>query len=191
MDLQPATQPSLSLDTERLILRPPREADAERIAEIANDMRVVRGTLHFPFPYTPDDALAFITRSRENRAKADSLAFSIERRADALLIGGVGLVFQATHERAELGYWLGVDYFNRGYATEAASALLGFGFGVLKLTRIYASHYASNPASGRVMQKLGMTYEGTMRSNIIRFGEHQDSVCYAMLRPEWEAAQAP
>lgn len=190
MDLQPARQLSLTLDTERLLLRAPREEDAARIAELANDIRVVRGTLHMPFPYAVEDAHTFITRSRENREAGASLSFSIEQRASKLVIGGIGLVLEPVHERAEMGYWLGVAYWNQGYASEAGRALLDYGFGVLGLYRIYAAHYTGNPASGRVMQKLGMTYEGTLRSQIIRFGERQDSAYYSLLLPEWEAARA-
>lgn len=189
MDLQPAMQPSLTLETERLILRLPREDDAARIAELANDIRVVQGTLHLPFPYTVNDAEAFIARARLNRETGESMPCSIVRRADELLIGGIGLVFQPGYERAEMGYWLGADYWNQGYAAEAGRALLGFGFGVLGLYRIYATHFTDNPASGRVMQKLGMTCEGTLRGHLIRFGQHKDTVCYGILRPEWEAAQ--
>lgn len=189
MDLQPARDLSLTLDTERLILRAPREEDAPRIAAIANDMRVIQGTLRMPFPYTQDDALNFIAFSRQNRETGASVNFSIERRVDGLLIGGIGLVLQPEHERAEMGYWLGVDYWNLGYTSEAGQALLDFGFGVLGLYRIYATHFVNNPASGRVMQKLGMNYEGTMRGHLMRFDQHNDTVYYGILRLEWEAAR--
>ena len=190
MDLQPAAQPTLTLETERLILRAPHEDDAARIAEIANDLHVIRGTLRMPLPYTPNDALEFIALAREGRKQGETLNFSIERRAGRLLIGGIGLVFQPAHERAEMGYWLGVDYWNQGYATEAGRTLLEFGFDVLGLYRIYATHFADNAASGRVMQKLGMTYEGTLRGHLVRFDQHHDSVYYGILRSEWEAARS-
>lgn len=177
------------IESDRLILRPMREADAPVMAELANDIRVIDGTLSMPFPYTLDDAHAFIAYAREHRATGQSLPCAIERRADGQFLGGIGLVLQPAHRRAELGYWLGVPFWGHGYATEAARALIDFGFGALGLNRIYAVHYHTNPASGRVMQRLGMTYEGTKRQHIIRFGVPRDDVCYGILRSDWEAGR--
>jgi RimJ/RimL family protein N-acetyltransferase len=84
---------------------------------------------------------------------------------------------------------IGVPYWNQGYATEAAQHAVDWGFQQLGLNRIYAQHFGSNPASGRVMQKMGMKYEGTLRQHYIRFGEVQDAVCYGILRDEWQAKQ--
>jgi RimJ/RimL family protein N-acetyltransferase len=95
------------------------------------------------------------------------------------------------HKRAELGYWIGVPYWNHGYASEAARRVVNWGFQYLGLNRIYAQHFADNPASGRVMQKIGMQYEGTLRQPFIRLGEARDSVCYGILKDEWETMQKP
>jgi RimJ/RimL family protein N-acetyltransferase len=175
------------LTSERLMLRPMRDADAPVLAELANDIRVIDGTLTMPFPYTLEDAVAFIGHARESRATARSMPCAIERRSDGQFLGGMGLVLQPAHQRAELGYWLGVPFWGQGYATEAARALIDFGFETLGLNRIFAVHYHTNPASGRVMQRLGMTYEGTLRQHVIRFDIPRDDVCYGLLRPDWEA----
>ena len=80
-----------------------------------------------------------------------------------------------------------MPYWNRGYATEAARAMLTFGFEVLELNRIFAEYYARNPASGRVMQKIGMTHEGMLRQHMFKDDRFEDSVVYGILRSEWEA----
>lgn len=178
---------NLILTSERLILRPPREGDALPMAALANDRRVAEGTLNMPFPYDAHDAEVFIEVAREARMKNAFLANAVERKGDGVFIGVIGLAFQLEYNRAELGYWLGVPFWNQGYTTEAARILLDFAFRELRLNRVYAAHYGDNPASGRVMQKLGMAYEGTLRQHLIRLGRPRDSVCYGILRDEWLA----
>lgn len=89
------------------------------------------------------------------------------------------------HRRAEMGYWLGVPYWNRGYMTEAGRAMLAYGFGELELHRIHARHFTRNPASGRVLRKLGMTYEGTQREHVQKGEGFEDLANYGILRREW------
>ena len=89
------------------------------------------------------------------------------------------------HARAELGYWVGVPYWNRGVATEAARALVAFGFGALGLHRVQARHLTRNPASGRVMQKLGMRLEGVHREAVRKWDRFEDLAMYAVLAREW------
>ena len=101
--------------------------------------------------------------------------------ADGTLIGTVGLALVMEDRRAELGYWIGVPWWNRGFATEAARAVVDFGFGSLGLHRIMARHLARNPSSGRVMEKLGMTKEGMLRHHVLKWGEFEDLVVYAVL----------
>lgn len=187
MDQFGAALVDLVLESERLILRTPRPGDALPMAALANDRRVAEGTLNMPFPYDAHDAETFIELARTARERSSFLANAIERKSDGAFIGMIGLVFQMEYDRAELGYWLGVPFWNQGYATEAARALLDFAFRELRLNRVYAAHYGDNPASGRVMQKLGMTYEGTLRQHLIRLGRPKDNVCYGILRDEWLA----
>ncbi len=101
------------------------------------------------------------------------------------LIGGVGLIITSAHRRAEIAYWLGVPYWNQGYMTEAASALVEYGFTKMSLHKITASHFARNPASGRVMQKLGMTQEGLLRQDVHKGDGFEDMVLYGLLAAEW------
>jgi [ribosomal protein S5]-alanine N-acetyltransferase len=84
-----------------------------------------------------------------------------------------------------LGYWIGKDFWNKGYGTEAACAVLKYGFKVMGLHRIHAHHFGSNPASGKIMQKLGMTYEGTKRQHIKKWDKFEDAVVYGILKNEF------
>jgi len=90
------------------------------------------------------------------------------------------------HRRAELGYWVGVPYWGNGYATEAARAVVKYGFGTLGLHRIFASHFANNPASARVLRKIGMRYEGRLRGHVLKWGEFLDLEMYGMLASDAE-----
>jgi len=86
-----------------------------------------------------------------------------------------------------MGYWIARECWNRGYATEAAAALLAYAFEALGLHRVYARHFPRNPPSGRVMQKLGMVYEGRQREHVLRWDVFEDLDCYGILRSEWHA----
>ncbi|NEP60397.1 MAG: GNAT family N-acetyltransferase, partial [Symploca sp. SIO2G7] len=87
---------------------------------------------------------------------------------------------------AELGYWIGVLYWSKGYCTEAAKAVVQYGFEVIGLHRIQAAHFPHNPASGRVMQKIGMSYEGYRRQHILKWGKFEDLELYGILKSDWQ-----
>jgi RimJ/RimL family protein N-acetyltransferase len=86
------------------------------------------------------------------------------------------------HALAEMGYWIGKPFWNHGYCTEAAKRLVRFGFEALQLNRILARHLSRNPASGRVMEKIGMQYEGCLRQHIKKWGVFEDLKIYAILK---------
>ncbi len=170
------------LRTERLRLRPPRPDDAERLAHIANDIQIARNmTAQFPHPYTLDDAKKFVTSG-----PAGLLIELLEPETDDD-IGMIGVVgggnlddpYEGVHS---FGYWLGVNYWAQGYATEAAGAYLDHVLNAAPserpLRRVEASVYGWNPASGNVLAKLGLEHEGTRRRRIARFGEVTDELLY-------------
>ena len=95
------------------------------------------------------------------------------------------MVIQTADERAELGYWVGKPFWGQGYCTEAAQAVIAYGFQTLGLNRIQAHHFGRNPASGRVMQKLGMRYEGLERQYHKKWGQFEDGLGYAILREDF------
>jgi len=182
----PLPQPTLT--TERLRLRPFALRDARRVQTLVGAREIANTTLNIPHPYEDGMAEAWI-RTHAPRYAADELAtYAITLRDSEELVGAVGLVIDRAHARAELGYWIGVPYWNHGYATEAARELVRFGFEDLALQRIHAAHLVRNPASGRVMQKAGMRHEGRLRHHIVKWGVYEDVDVYGILADELPAS---
>jgi ribosomal-protein-alanine N-acetyltransferase len=144
-------------------------------------------TLSIPHPYPAGAAEDWIGGHQAAFDKGEEVTWAITARDNGPLMGAVGLRLSPVRRHAEMGYWLSVPDWNQGYMSEAARAVLDYGFGQLGLLRIYATHFARNPASGRVMQKAGMTYEGCLRQHVLRWGVPQDLVHYGILRAEWLA----
>jgi RimJ/RimL family protein N-acetyltransferase len=143
------------LETYRLLLRPPQDADAEAIFPLANNFAVAKNTISMPHPYTMDDARGFIARSRERRTKGIDYPFAVFRKNDMTLVGAVGVHPDLNYE---LGYWIGEPFWGKGYATEAARRVTRFAFEDLNAKEVRAGWYADNPASGRVLEKIGFHY---------------------------------
>jgi ribosomal-protein-alanine N-acetyltransferase len=168
-----------TLCTARLLLRPYTNDDIPELLPLISAREVAATTLRIPHPYSQADAEEFVRRAAE-----DQVRFAIVLADSRKLIGGVGLRLEMAHNRAELGYWLGVPYWGKGYATEASRAMLQHGFEALNLQRVYASHTTNNPASGNVLRKLGMAYEGRHRQHILKWGEYLDLEFYGILRDD-------
>ena len=141
-------------------------------------------TLSIPHPYPEDQAQQWILQRPQAWRDNTALNYAITQPDDTLC-GSVSLGLDGLHNQAELGYWIGKPYWGKGYATEAAEAIMTFGFNTLQLNRINATHFSDNPASGRVMEKLGMTYEGTRRRFTLRAGQYRDIKLYGLLREDW------
>jgi [ribosomal protein S5]-alanine N-acetyltransferase len=172
------------LETDRLVLRPWRLDDAPALQQLASAKQVADGLVSLPHPYPEGGAAEWIASTVAD----DRPRFAIVRRDDGALVGSIGLAVEPEHRRAEVGYFVGVEHWGRGYATEALLALLAYGFGELGLNRIFAHHFLRNPASGRVLEKAGMRCEGTRRRHTLKDGEFLDSAVYALLRSEHEGA---
>ena len=174
-----------TLETARLRIRPYRDADIPELLPLIGTREVAATTLRIAHPYTEQDARDFFELAKE----PDKLWLAITLRADGRQIGGIGLRLERQHQHAELGYWLGVAYWGQGYATEAAREMLRYGFEELGLHRIFATHFKRNAASGRILKKLGMQYEGCQRGHLLKWGEFVDSEMYGILRREWETRE--
>ena len=177
--------PQPTLTTERLILRPCVAGDAEAIQRLVSNIEIARNTLSIPHPYPDGGAAEWIAKHAERYEKSEEVEFGIVIRDDDDLVGVIGLL-PKKHDRAEIGYWIGQPYWGRGYATEAARAVIGFAFGGMRLNRVEAAHFSRNPASGRVMQKAGMQYEGRRREAVLKWDEYLDTEMYSILRREWD-----
>lgn len=181
----PAAQPTLR--TKRLTLRPFELGDAADVERLAGAREIADTTLTIPHPYPPGVAAEWIQKHRIGWEKGTGATFAITETRTGGLVGVVDLVINPEHRRAELGYWVAVGHWHRGYATEASEGLLDFGFDVLGLHRIDSRHFLRNPASGRVMQKLRMQYEGTQRDWAIKWDRFETLALYAILEPEWRS----
>ncbi|MBE9110565.1 GNAT family N-acetyltransferase [Nodosilinea sp. LEGE 07298] len=179
----PTEQPILK--TLRLMLRPFTLSDVEAVVVLAGDRTVAENTLSIPHPYTEADAEGWINQQQADWAASNALNFAITH-PDNTLCGSVGLSLYPNYNMAELGYWIGRPFWGRGYATEAAAVLVNFGFINLGLNRINAVHFGDNPASGRVMEKLGMVKEGYRRRQTPKWGVYRDVALYGLLREDWE-----
>ena len=182
-DMNSRTLPTL--ETERLKLRPYGEADIAELLPLIGTREVAATTLRIHHPYTEQDAKAFLVLLQE----PGRIWLANTLRTDGRQIGGIGLTVDTEHQHAELGYWLGAAYWGKGYATEAAREMLRYGFEDLRLNRIYASHFKDNSASGRILVKLGMRYEGCQRQHYRKWDRFVDSELYAILRQEWESSE--
>jgi RimJ/RimL family protein N-acetyltransferase len=175
------------IETERLILRPFRLTDAPDVMRLAGDRDVAVNTLGSPHPYEAGMAEEWIGTHQKGYIEDKIANFAVVIKTDNTLVGAVGLEIERRHQRATIGYWIGKPYWKNGYAAEAAGAVVRFGFEELGLNRISAGHFKRNPASGRVMQKIGMKHEGTRRKNVIKWGEFQDMEEYAILKSDFES----
>ena len=174
------------LHTRRLVLRPFALADAADVQRLAGADAVASTTANIPHPYEDGMAEAWISSQPADLADGTGIVYAITLAETGELCGAVGLTLNPEHQRAEMGYWIGVPYWGQGYCTEAAAALRDLGFRALGLHRILAMHLARNPASGRVMQKIGMRHEGTLREHMLKRDAFETLEYYGILRSEWE-----
>jgi [ribosomal protein S5]-alanine N-acetyltransferase len=174
-----------TVETKRLILRPFEMADAGTVQLLAGDRAIADTTLNIPHPYEDGVAEQWIATHQPKFEAGELVNFAIVLRATGECIGAIGLVISGRFDRAELGYWIGRPFWNKGYCTEAARAVLAYGFTELNLNRIHASHLSRNPASGQVMLKLGMVKEGLFRQHVKKWEEYEDLVEYGIVKQDW------
>ena len=172
------------LSTDRLILSPLTRQDIPAITAYASNPVISRYTMNIPFPYTENDASYWINMAEQGWQEKTILIFAIRLKESEQFIGGIGLALEPKHSRAELSYWLAEPYWNRGLLTEAATEMINYGFKEWKLHKITAHHLQGNEASGRVMQKCGMTKEGELRDHVYKNGIFYTIAMYGVLNPE-------
>ena len=176
-----------TIDTARLTLRPLSMADDEDIFEYESDPEVTK-YVTFETGKVIDDARIFITSVLDNYARGSEPAcLGIVLKNENKLIGTIGyLSWSAVHKRVELGYVLSQPYWNKGYVSEAAKAMVNYLFCNTDLIRIEAKCRVENIRSAHVLEKIGMQYEGILRKHVFIKGEHWDLKIYSILRDEWE-----
>jgi len=178
-----------SLETERLRLRPLTLEDAGTVRRLAGEREIAATTVMIPHPYPQGVAEAWIEGHVALFEAREAAVFAIVEHAGGDLVGSIGISLKIEHRNGELGYWIGQPWWGRGYATEAARAVLRFGFETMKLHRIHSHHMTRNAASGRVLEKIGMKPEGELREHVLKWGEYEDLRWYGILEEEWEGAE--
>jgi len=163
------------------ILRPFKKGDETSIVKNINNKKIAKATLSILYPYSKKDAVSWIGKNlkfyKQLKPKQINLAISI----DDEIVGGIGLTDINGH-KAEIGYWLGENYWGRGIATAAAELITEYAFSRLGLKRIYAYVFAFNKASARVLEKAGFIYEGKLRKNVIKDGKPMDDLLFARVK---------
>jgi len=178
---------SVILQTGRLLLRPPRAADISHFVPLLKDFDVAKNLSRVPYPYTEDDASAFIVSAAHGWTSGEDLAFAILRKAPAAYIGTCGV-----HPARgwEFGYWLGKAYWGQGYATEAAGRLIAFAFDELGAPQLSAGWFHDNPASGRVLAKLGCVPDGEDERSCLSRGTNVFCHKVVLKRADYELGKA-
>jgi RimJ/RimL family protein N-acetyltransferase len=170
------------------VLRAWHPEDAPSLSQHANNRAVWRNLGDaFPHPYTLDQAEEYIEARRAQ--DGPQRIFAIE--VDGAAVGGIG--FQRGHDvrsrSADFGYWLGETYWGRGIATDAGRLVVAYAFETFPLNRLQAQVKAWNPASARVLEKLGFTLECRLREHVFKDGAFVDELVYGLLRHEFEAGR--
>ncbi len=153
--MQIIAQPQL--DSDRILIRPFFCSDAPGVQLLAGDRRVSRYTMNIPYPYEDGIAENWIASQKGAWASSQRAEFAVVEKTSERLVGTVGLV-DISHNEAELGFWIGVPFWGNGYCTEAATLLLEYGAREMQIVKFTARHLTANPASGKVMEKLGMIH---------------------------------
>ena len=174
------------LESNTIKMRRLEHGDIASIIEYASAIEVARNTF-VPHPYPPEAAIDFVTTTREAWGNDDSYTFGLVEKESGDFVGAMGLHPEPRHHLAEIGYWIGKPHWGKGYATQALGLIIRFAFEEVGLNRVQARHFTSNPASGRVMQKANMQYEGTSRQAMVHRDVYKDTVLYAMLREDYDA----
>lgn len=169
----------LELTCNEVSLRPFIAGDAKRLALLINNKKIFQNLRDFiPNPYTESDGENFISYCSSQHPV---VTFGIEYKG--VLVGCIGVVPQEDVYRlsAELGYWIGEEYWNHGIATTAVNLIVGYAFSMLKVVRVYSSVFEHNKASQKVLDKAGFKLEAIFEKAVVKNGELYNEYRYAKL----------
>lgn len=172
------------IKTNRLTLRRWTMNDLESLIKYANNKNIARNMRdRFPHPYTREAAIDFISQFEKENAPE---IFAVDLNGEAIGSAGFFPKDDVYLKNAEFGYWIAEPYWSRGFGTEAARAIIDYGFKNFPVERIYASVFSRNDASNKVMLKLGLKNEATFHNSVFKFGEYRDEIFYAIIREDWK-----
>ena len=174
------------LETKNLVLSSVEREDIPRIVDLMREKSISDNTGQIPFPYSEHDAEFWLGLIKEGLEKENAYSFAI-RNKNKEFLGAIGL-----HDRgektAEIGYWLGKPHWNKGYASEAALEILHFGFEYIGFEKIIGIIFPFNPASGKVLEKIGMQQEKHLKNYIEKCGEKLDAIQYSISKEFFNAS---
>lgn len=174
----------MQIETNRLLIREFVQQDLEQVHAYASDPVVATYMIWGPNSIEETEAFISMTLSMQQEYPRKSFELAVVHKQANTLIGGCGIHIVQPGQ-GEIGYCFHKNAWGQGFATEAAAALLDFGFHTLDLHRIYATCRPANIGSGRVMQKIGMKYEGHLREHMWHKGKWHDSYQYSILKHEY------
>ena len=174
-----------SLKTPRLILNQFTLDDATEVNTICSNKVIADTTAHIPHPYSKEVAIEWIQAHDIRYKEGGFVVYAIRLRHSDNLIGAISLIIDQTSNHAELSYWIRQESWNKGYCTEAAQAIIQFGFENLNLNKIYAEHMVRNVASGKVLEKLGLKKEGHLKQHFKKWGVYEDVAVYGLCRCDY------
>ncbi|MGF6949976.1 ribosomal-protein-alanine N-acetyltransferase [Neobacillus sp. B4I6] len=137
--------------------------------------------MYLPYPYSIDDALSWIEHHLDNFNANKSYEFAITDKESGELYGAIALSNNQKFNNGELAYWIGEKFWGNGYATEAAQTILNFAFEEKQYHKVFARYFNSNPASGKVMQKLGLKKEGILIDHVRKENRFEDLVYFGII----------
>lgn len=168
------------LETENLILSDLEEGDLPFVVEYLQEKIFSELTSNIPYPYSHEDAKFWLEMSRKAFGNGSGFTFAIRSKEERIM-GAIG-IHDRGDDKAELGYWLAVPFWNKGYVTEAALAVVEFGFKELGYNKIFATHFPHNPSSARIMQKIGMKQEAILKEHLKKGDEYFDIPLYSIFK---------
>lgn len=174
------------LSTERLVLNQVLYSDINAIKDLAGHPKIAETTLNIPSSYTIQDATNWINGIYEGYKKNTQITFAIRTKHYLTLMGAISLKINQKFNNAEIGYWVGVPYWNKGYATEVLARIIRFCFEDLLLHKIFATYLAHNEPSGKVMRKNGMVREGVLKDHIKKGEKYFDLIQYRLTKSEFQ-----
>lgn len=169
------------IETERLKLRLVTPNDFPKVVEYCSDPELSKYMIYLPYPYTLEDAISWYNNQQESLKKDTMYTYGIELKETGEFIGVISLSNNQRNNNGEIGYWLGKKYWNKGYMSEATKAIIEFAFQIKNMHKVYARCFSENIASAKVMQKNGLTFEGSLKDHIYKDGKYHDLLIYGLI----------
>ena len=185
MGLIPVGFSHIDIVGEKVRIRPTRPTDAPDAYRLVTD-EAVPSRLLWDGPENEEEIANNYRRWQDELKTGASYNFAVERADQPGMIGGIGPRLRTHPLQADIGYWLGVPFWNQGYMTDAVRLVCHLSFKYLEVVRVYATVMVGNMGSRRVLEKNGFSVDGTLRQHVIKRGEWRDEWFLSLLRSEWE-----